>query len=109
MKTAASIFRRAVPMFKSPIYEKFSAYPDGKILEEVMKLVAEGLIIPILDKTFLLEELQEAHNYVEQGHCRGKVIIIINHDHVLTRLHDKPHSAPSVSFPPKLFQPEHSD
>jgi alcohol dehydrogenase len=48
---------------------------SGKQLEMLAELVDEGVIKPILDKTFPLEEASAAISYVESGRAVGKVVI----------------------------------
>lgn len=48
----------------------------GKILREVAALVEAGKLLPLLDKTvFTLENALEAHNLIEAGKARGKVVV----------------------------------
>ena len=48
----------------------------GKILGELSKLVAQGLLIPLLDKKrFKFSEVGSAHNYAENGNPTGKVVL----------------------------------
>jgi len=65
---------------------KYSSIDDSalllsaKRLDLITKLMEEGHIKPILDKTFPLEEMVEAHRYVELGHKRGGVAITVKHN-----------------------------
>ncbi len=46
-------------------------------LELLKKLVESGHIRPVIDRVYPFEEIREAHQYVEQGHKTGNVIIKI--------------------------------
>ncbi|MDZ4133908.1 MAG: zinc-binding dehydrogenase, partial [Dethiobacteria bacterium] len=47
-------------------------------LDQISSLVVEGAIKPVLDKTFTLEQIVEAHRYVQGGHKKGGVAILVN-------------------------------
>jgi NADPH:quinone reductase-like Zn-dependent oxidoreductase len=40
-------------------------------------LIESGKIAPVIDRTYPLREVPEAIRYLEQGHARGKVVIIV--------------------------------
>jgi len=48
---------------------------SGEQLERVGALVEQGVINPVLDKTFSLAAAAEAISYVESGRAVGKVVI----------------------------------
>jgi NADPH:quinone reductase-like Zn-dependent oxidoreductase len=41
------------------------------------ELVEVGAIVPVIDRTYPLEQTAEAHRYVDQGHKRGSVVISV--------------------------------
>jgi NADPH:quinone reductase-like Zn-dependent oxidoreductase len=48
--------------------------PDD--VDELKRLVANGKVKPIIDRRFPLEEVAEALRYVDDGHARGKVMVV---------------------------------
>ncbi|HEY4906517.1 MAG TPA: NAD(P)-dependent alcohol dehydrogenase [Candidatus Acidoferrum sp.] len=43
----------------------------------ISELVASGKVRPVIDRRCKLDELPEAMRYLEEGHARGKVVIVI--------------------------------
>jgi NADPH:quinone reductase-like Zn-dependent oxidoreductase len=46
-------------------------------LDKIREYVESGLIKPFMDKIYLLDEIVEAHRYVEKGHKKGGVAITV--------------------------------
>ena len=45
-------------------------------LNDIKNLVASGKIIPEIDKVFSMENIRDAHKYVEDSNQFGKVVLV---------------------------------
>jgi NADPH:quinone reductase-like Zn-dependent oxidoreductase len=50
---------------------------DGEQLGEITRLVEGGVIKPLVDRVFPLDQVREALAYSESGRATGKVVIAV--------------------------------
>jgi NADPH:quinone reductase-like Zn-dependent oxidoreductase len=51
--------------------------PDKKDLLELKELLEAGKVTPVIDKSYMLEELPEALRHYGTGHARGKIVVTV--------------------------------
>jgi NADPH:quinone reductase-like Zn-dependent oxidoreductase len=47
-------------------------------LDHLTKLIEDGHTTPIIDRSYSLDQIVEAHHYVEGGHKRGNVVVTVS-------------------------------
>ncbi|MCK5343446.1 MAG: zinc-binding dehydrogenase, partial [Candidatus Heimdallarchaeota archaeon] len=69
--------------FLSPLgYRKKSTFvsvqSSASDLHGLANMMTEGKLIPLIDRTYNLEEIRDAHVYSESGRARGKIVIKVS-------------------------------
>jgi NADPH:quinone reductase-like Zn-dependent oxidoreductase len=50
---------------------------SGQDLQVVKDLIEAGKVTPVIDRAYPLREAAAAMRYLEAGHARGKIVIIV--------------------------------
>ncbi len=50
-------------------------------LAHLRALIEAGQLRPVIDRTYPLDRMADAHRYVDQGHKKGNVVVTVEHDH----------------------------
>lgn len=68
-------------LLQSLVYNKLICGVAGEskaALSLLIELASSGNFIPVIDRTYPLEDVVQAHRYVDSGHKKGNVILTLN-------------------------------
>jgi NADPH:quinone reductase-like Zn-dependent oxidoreductase len=81
-KTSASHCKVALRKGGRFVSVNGSAKLQADDLDKLKVLVEAGELTSVIDRQYALEQIAEAHRYVEQGHKKGNVVVTVSHDGV---------------------------
>ena len=58
-----------------------TAHSDKTDLLFIKELLETGKVVPVIDRCYPLSETADAIRYLEEGHARGKVVIVVEKNH----------------------------
>jgi len=76
-KLATSHAKKALKKKGTYLTVRGSAKIQGNDLEVLKDLIEAGKLHPVIDRRYSMEQIREAHRYVEAGHKKGNVILSI--------------------------------
>lgn len=57
--------------------EAFFMWPSGEMLAQIGALAGQGVIKPLIDRAFTLDQSQEALDYSQTGRAKGKIVVTV--------------------------------
>ena len=75
-----------LPIVKWALLSHLSGGPQARLvvvksrsadLQTLSRWIEEGRLVPVVDRTYPLEAVQEAHAYIETKRARGKVVLTV--------------------------------
>jgi len=58
-------------------FESFFMWPSGEMLSDLAQLIDGGVVKTTIDRIYPFDKVQEAYDYLQTGHAKGKVVIKI--------------------------------
>jgi NADPH:quinone reductase-like Zn-dependent oxidoreductase len=56
-------------------FEVFFMWPSGEMLSQLAQLISDGVLKPVIDRTYPIDQTQEAYDYIQTGRAKGKIVI----------------------------------
>jgi len=77
IKTSAGVCKKSLTSNGKFLSAKSSTKETNEKLEYLKELIEEGKLKSAIDKTYPLNQVPEAYRYVNKGHKKGNVVILV--------------------------------
>jgi NADPH:quinone reductase-like Zn-dependent oxidoreductase len=58
-------------------FETLWMSPNGEMLAELGALIANGIVVPVIDSTFPMDQTDAAYEQLASGHAVGKIVVTV--------------------------------
>jgi 2-desacetyl-2-hydroxyethyl bacteriochlorophyllide A dehydrogenase len=58
-------------------FDSFFMWPSGEMLTQLAQLISDGVLKPVIDRSYSIDQTQEAYDYLQTGRVKGKVVIAV--------------------------------
>ena len=56
-------------------FEAFFMWSSGEMLSQLAQLIRDNVLNPVIDRTYPIDQTQDAYDYLQSGRAKGKVVI----------------------------------
>lgn len=58
-------------------FDSFFMWPSGEMLTQLAQFISDGVLKPVIDRSYSIDQTQEAYDYLQTGRVKGKVVIAV--------------------------------
>jgi NADPH:quinone reductase-like Zn-dependent oxidoreductase len=58
-------------------FDSFFMWPSGDMLNQFNRFISDGVLKPVIDRSYSIDQIQEAYDYLQTGRVKGKVVIAV--------------------------------
>src|SRR5215470_297862 len=77
-RMAGELYAYVRSRFTTQKFVTYLAILNKKDITELAELMQSGKVKPVIDRTYKLNDLAAAERYLQEGHARGKVVVVVD-------------------------------